>query len=332
MKNLRVEYDKFEPFEFNFDSLIQIAGCNSILKKQLYFVMKEYFSSRKLVNSDNCKITLEGEVLSEGHFEFIGIFDESDLNKQIGMGKDSIFLNILKSVENSVEFNELLVGLNDKLLWIDSFVESNLSNNLGFEIKLESKEFGLSDYLKNLGDVEIGDLSVQFLSNYEKLEIFLRLLRGFVQYHSGSFMVALWDVNNLFSNSDFSRLGRLIIDLIHDFGVRFLVFSSIGGYIVDDVNFFEGISVFNDIVFSFCDLSLFKGSIVRNYPSLVDFSEAFIFDFIKVCGCNLFLSDYRYGYSRFDVIIKVLNSFYGVECALGGDSLVDSLELAFLRS
>lgn len=332
MKILKVDYEKFSTIEINFEDISHIVGFNEVVKKRLFFLLRDYFSSSKVINSENCKVELGGELLSENHFNFISIFNESDIDRQIGLGKDSLFFNAIKNIENIVEFNNLLMDLNDKFLSIDSFVEDRLKENFNYDVKVSSKEFNTIDYLKNLSDAEIGNLSVQFLSNYDKLVLFFSLLKDYVSSKSGSFVISLWDINNFLSLKEFYSISNLILELTRDFGIKFLIFSSTNGFIVNDVSFFEGINIVNDINFSFCSLDLFRESIIRNYPSVVDFSDSFIFSFVKDCSCILFWSDFRYGFGRYDVIIKVLNSLEGIVCSFGSGDLVDSLELAFLKS
>ena len=76
----------------------------------------------------------------------------------------------------------------------------------------------------------------------------------------------------------------------------------------------EYINIVGDINLTLPDLPSLTNAINSNYPLNHIYSEAEVFAYVKQMAHNLFSSNYNYKYTKADVIIKILNSFYYIDC------------------
>ena len=331
MKHLCVDFVNGDKIEFHYDSIMQICGHHDQYKRRLFHAFRQFFSGKKAAGLPECSISMDSAVLSSNHYKVFSIFNELDLINELTYGKDSLFFETVKGFESNHDFCVMLELVNNDLLKLDGLIEAHLFEIFGYEFIVESKEITVSEYFKSHIKLKYKGIDLEGLSNYNRFVLFFLMLRKQAFSRPDSYLVSIYDVDKFLNMEEFDSLKPLLVDLCENYGVSFLLFSNLAGYIVNDASYVEGITVINDIIFSFSELSLLRESIVRNYPSNIFLDDFVVFKFIRCCAADLFFHGYMYGYTRNDVIIKLLNSFYGVSCSLGEEELVGALELAFLK-
>ena len=331
MRQLKVDFVKGDAFEFHYDNLMQICGHHELGKRKLFHALQQFFSGKKSTGLPECSFSLEGSILSSSHFKVISIFNEMDLLNEITYSKDSVFFETVKGLDSNHDFCVMLELVNNDLLKLDGLIETYLSEMFSYEFIVESKEISVTEYFKSHIKLKYKGIDLEELSNFNRFVLFLLMLKNQALNKPDSYLVSIYDIDKFLSLEEFDSLTPFLVDLCENYSVSFILFSGFAGFIVDDASYVDGITVLNDISFSFSELSLLRESIVRNYPSNIILDDLSIFKFIRCCAADLFFHGYTYGYTRNDVIIKLLNSFYGVSCKLGEEELVGALELAFLK-
>lgn len=322
--------EKLNNFELNFDSITQICGKNTNLKNKIYRLLKDYFS-RKIIDSDNdLRVCLDKEEIGITYFNHICIDSEIDLDRIISFSKDSILYEYLHEISNHSNIVDAIYDINEKIINLDLLVSSNLIRNIDKNLTLDNKEYKITDYFKTIKINGLEDNHSGLMSNYQKFVIFMRLIKIKLNNNPGNYLVSIFDIDKILSKDEYKCACKLIKELVNCYEVSFILYSSSEGFIVDPLDNLESINVVNDFIFPFCSYEILSDCLERNYPSNIKFDKERLNNFLIFNTVNLFRSDYIYGFTKDDVIIKLLNSFYGVACSLGEDNFIDKLELAYL--
>ena len=85
-------------------------------------------------------------------------------------------------------------------------------------------------------------------------------------------------------------------------------------YILGTIYDLESINILAEIEGSFPNIHVLTETINRNYPINKYFEEHEVYEIIKRIANALFDTRYVYGSTKEDVIIKILNNFYNINC------------------
>ena len=340
MSTLQIINEKNSAVELSFSKLTQICGCNIYLKNYAMRYISKYFSKKKynedeleIYSGDYPKVLIDGEVVSRSRYDCIHITSVEDIEHELMFLKDSALYKYILSSFQTVDISANINTIDDAILKIANSFESNINfkTDLFNNIKIQPTPIDKEIILKNFvsANVTNNGLYLNYMTGFQKLNLYLQLQQELSKTDPNLKLVLISNIEKIIKKEEVQRFDDLVRNLL-ECNVHFIVESSTKEYILGTASDIENINILSNINASMPNIHTLTDTINRNYPTNKIFSEQKVYNIFKRIANNLFDSKYTYSYTEDDVILKILNSFYDVNCT-HNESITLS-EKIFLKS
>ena len=316
-------------YELNFSDITQLCGINFVLKNYVIESLCKHFSHEKYLEYEEKmveNVKINGEILGRNYYDIIRIKGRSDLLNQIKITKTSFFAKYLaKELENF----DCQIEVAQVVSYINSLFDNVNEHfyNQGVQIQLEYSEVALLDMIQKCELTFENNKKLGEMSNYTLLQQFLMLIKNYNEKMPASRIVIIENIDHLVSYDKFEDIYKDMMGIAKQSNIKFVLSSSIEGYVMVEDENIEGINIINDQVFVMPDLEHMMEYIHSNYPMGRIFSKEGILQKLRAVAQNIGRENYSFSLQR-DIILKMLNGTICVDIDSCGTYSVP--ELAFL--
>ena len=323
MNTLQIKDVNNRAVELSFSKLTQICGCDTYSKNYVMRYIANYFS-RKRYSDDEMeaylgkepKILINGEVVSRGRYECTHITSIECIEDELMFLKDTTLYKYILSSFQSVDISENINRIDDAVLQIANNFETALDPSLFGNIEVRPTIIDQDMILKRFIDARVtsNGLYLNYATGLEKLSLYFKLQEELSKIKSDRKLILISNIEKIIRKDEIEKFNELVQVLLKS-DVHFIIESNTTGYILGDAHDIESVNILGDINITLPDIHTLTDSINRNYPTDKTFCEQKIYEIFKRVANNLFDNRYVYSHTEDDVIIKILNSFYNIECA-----------------
>ena len=268
-------------YDVNFERVNQWCGQNVILKSKILRYIGKYFSAGKYYDwEEEPIILLEGEKIGRKSYQTIMVHNKEEMISTIRNAKTGIFIKLLKERLNAFNYQDSLERIDMELTRIFSGVEEELFARIpNLSINYEREAFfdivQKSELLSKSGDI-LDKLNVTKL-----LETLMECICEYQYCVPNRIILIIENIDHLVEQQDYRHFIEKSLLISRQTETYFVFTTSLDGYVYIDQGTIEGVSTFNDLIFSFPDSEHMCSFILDNFPYAIDHSEDDIFERIK---------------------------------------------------
>lgn len=316
-------------YELNFSDITQLCGINFALKNYVIESLCKHFSHEKYLGYEEKmveNVKINGEILGRNYYDIIRVKGRSDLLNQIKITKTSFFA---KYLARELENFDCQIEVAQAVSYINSLFDNVNEHfyNQGVQIQLEYSEVALLDMVQKCELTFENNKKLGEMSNYTLLQQFLVLIKNYNEKMPASRIVIIENIDHLVSYDKFEDIYKDMMGIAKQSNIKFVLSSSIEGYVMVEDENIEGINIINDQVFVMPDLEHIMEYIHSNYPMGRIFSKEEVLQNLRAVAQNIGRENYSFSLQR-DIILKMLNGTICVDIDSCGTYSVP--ELAFL--
>ena len=245
-------------------------------------------------------VKINGEILGRNYYDIIRIKGRSDLLNQIKITKTSFFAKYLaKELENF----DCQIEVAQVVSYINSLFDNVNEHfyNQGVQIQLEYSEVALLDMIQKCELTFENNKKLGEMSNYTLLQQFLMLIKNYNEKMPASRIVIIENIDHLVSYDKFEDIYKDMMGIAKQSNIKFVLSSSIEGYVMVEDENIEGINIINDQVFVMPDLEHIMEYIHSNYPMGRIFSKEEVLQNLRAVAQNIGRENYGCSLQR-DII------------------------------
>lgn len=325
MSTLQIKDSNNRDVELSFSKLTQICGCNIYFKSYVMRYIANYFSKKRYSEEElqsysgsTPKILIDGEVASRGRYECTHIMSIECIETELTFLKDTLLYKYILSSFQTVDISQNINRIDDALLQIANNFEKDISSNsaLSGNIEIRSAIIDQEMILKRFIDARVtsNGVHLNYATGFAKLNLYFQLQKELSKVKPDPKLILISNIEKIIKKDEVQKFNELVHELL-EYGVHFILESSDKGYILGTAHDIESINILGDINITLPNIHTLTDTINRNYPTLKIFCEQQIYEICKRIINNLFDSNYTYASTQDDVIIKILNSFYNINCS-----------------
>ncbi len=277
-------------YELQLCALTQILGGNNedkdfMLNSISKFFSKYRYSKDEEIQSEN--ILLNGGEIGRNYFAVSYIYDIKDIELNLTLNKTSLLKDYIVSISEGIETAIIIEKLNIELQLLMDKINISLQSTMQ-ELMLSTDNYTSEEIFKKKIDIQLisNEISnVEYLSNYRKLEVYLKLIFELNNKDPKKRLVIFRNIDMYISSSEYLKLIVIIRKMILYGDYWFVITSSQKEYTIIDEETIEGINVLNDSLFNVKSLKVLKSFVEKNYPYNKIFTdEEFIDELSNIIG------------------------------------------------
>lgn len=261
--------------EIGFSYIMQLCGQNTIDKNKVIETIRKYFSSEKYQEHEQVNLALisvDGEEYGRKAFTVNYIHDICDIISAIKLTKTSMMTCLLKQLISEFDCQKVMEEIDNRLITVTNILNQELRSIGEIELDYEPNDIWEIVQKTELKSTE-AEGYIENKSPYELLEIYLNMLVKLQSYTPTRSLVILKDLDHLVCHVDYLALMKKISDIAERYDIRFIISTSLSGYIYPTIENMTGITVFNESTYVFPPVDRIMEYIVNNYPIEKSFSE-----------------------------------------------------------
>ena len=276
-----VQHPFKERIELNIGAITQIVGQNNELKYYTWQILSWYFSGKKYSSEDLSIFDYEEptildeveEIVKRSSYHYIDISSFKDLLEQMEYKKGTLAHAYLSKIVNQVDIVAHLEKINEQVELIEGAMNQNINLNCGqVEYHLENRPLTLDQLLsKNFSPffaIENKNLSFEWVSNTDKLSLFLEMLNGLLSQTTEKYLVVLKNIDSFISKESYTIFYQQICHLVKKYtNLTFILFPSDQGYLKIDEENSRFVNILSDQVEHLYDVEFMYERVVQHYPS-----------------------------------------------------------------
>lgn len=279
MKMIVTKYP--EKIEFEVIKVTQLCGQNIRRKQFVINSLAKYFSNEKYMENDEQyrdNVLIDDEQVGRNYFKVIRISGIDDIIALIKLGKSTLLSQYIKTKLDNFECANQLAYIEDKLSEIFNIINDEMADSIG-NIALDFKTSDLWEMVQKSKVYSINGEVIERKSPIELLEIMMNLI---AQNANGErVMIIIENIDHLLDVCEY----KLFMNEMNGYGdiynIYTLVTTSLDGYIIVNQDVMEGITVFNEVDFSFPNVERLRAFINDNYPYYRQFKHDEIMNHIE---------------------------------------------------
>ena len=235
-----VQHPYKERIELNIGAITQIVGQNNELKYYTWQILNWYFGGKKYSSEDLSIFDYEeptildevGEIVKRNSYHYIDISSFKDLLEQIEYKKGTLAHAYLRKIVNQVDIVTHLEKINEQVELIEGAMNQHINLNCGqVEYHLENHPLTLDQLLsKNFSPffaIENKNLSFEWVSNTDKLSLFLEMLDGLLSQTTEKYLIVLKYIDSFVSEESYTIFYKQICQLVKKYpNLNFILFPS----------------------------------------------------------------------------------------------------------
>ena len=265
----------------NIGVITQIVGQNNELKYYTWQILSWYFGGRKYSSEDLSIFDYEeptildetGEIVKRSSYHYIDISSFKDLLEQMEYKKGTLAHDYLSKVVNQVDIVAHLERINEQVELIEETMNRHINLNCGqVEYHLENRPLTLDQLLtKNFSPfftIENMNLSSEWVSNTDKLSLFLEMLDRLLSQTTEKYLILLKNIDSFISEDSYDSFYKQIDQLVKKYpNLTFILFPSDQGYLKIDEENSKFVNILSDQVEHLYDVEFMYESVAKHYPS-----------------------------------------------------------------
>ena len=326
--NLTIAFEG-KSYEISLERVNQWCGQNAILKSRILRHLGKYFSGGKYYDWEEEPILLlDGEKIGRKSYQTIMVHSKEEMISLIRNTKTGLFIKLLKERLNAFNYQDSLERIDMELTRIFSGVEEelfacipNLSINYEREYLFDIVQ--KSELLSKSGDV------LEKLHETELLETLMECICEYQYSVPNRIIVIIENIDHLVERQDYRHFIEKSLLISRQTETYFIFTTSLDGYVYIDQGTIEGVSTFNDLIFSFPESEHMCSFILDSFPYAVDYSEEDIYERIKE-GVHRIGKEGEIISPESETVRKLVNRTMGITNCLKNP--VNSMVFAFLKS
>ena len=206
-------------------------------------------------------------------YHYIDISSFKDLLEQMEYKKGTLAHAYLSKVVNQVDIVDHLEKINEQVELIERAMNRHINLNCGqVEYHLENRPLTLDQLLtKNFCPffaIENKNLSFEWVSNIDKLSLFLEMLDGLLSQTTEKYLIVLKNIDSFVSEESYTIFYKQIYHLVIKYpNLTFILFPSDQGYLKIDEENSRFVNILSDQVEHLYDVEFMYESVAKHYPS-----------------------------------------------------------------
>ncbi len=294
-------------YEIEYANVMQLCGQNMIVKNEVIESLRKYFSNEKYQEYEHvnqASISIDGEECGRKAFEVYYIRDIRDIVSAIKVSKQSLMMQVLSQIIAQFESQTYMEQIDDCLINITNVINQQLTSIGGIMIDYSPNDIWEMVQKTEVRSVNSGEC-IENKTNYELLDIYINLLVQQQSHNPSRSLVILKDLDHLVDYESYYNLMGKISDIAVKYDVRFIISTSLPGYVFLEKGYNSGITVFNEFAYILPPLDKLNEFIETQYPCNKSFSEEQLRELlhpiiyrIGACGKGEFLGE---------VILAIIN-------------------------
>ena len=242
---------------------------------ELVFWWKKY-SSDDLSIFDYEEPTIldeSGEIVKRSSYHYIEISSFKDLLEQMEYKKGTLAHGYLGKIVNQVDIVAHLEKINEQVELIEGAMNQHINLNSGkVEYHLENRSLTLDQLLsKNFSPffaIENKNLSFEWVSNTDKLSLFLEMLDRLLSQTTEKYLIVLKNIDSFISEESYDSFYKQIGQLVKKYpNLNLILFPSNQGYLKIDEENSRFVNILSDQVEHLYDIEFMYDRVKKHYPS-----------------------------------------------------------------
>lgn len=277
-------------------------------KRYIIDSLVKHFSNAKYAEYESGfidNVMVEAKVVGRKYFDLICVRSREDLLNQLKLTKNGMMLkcirNMLPSFQIQTDMSEIDLIL-QKVFGRLNAILSEVAE--GIEIQYDMEDLFEMIQQSKVKQTDGGELEKS--GNYTLLRNLIGLIGKLQSEMPQKQLVIFENIDHMVAFDEYQKLFELSRNLAAKYDVWFLFSSSIDGYIVLDEEFFCGINIINDEIYSFPELDKLKQFINDNYPCYVEIGDAMIFQWMRFIAQKIAKNGLEND-ARSNVVLKLIN-------------------------
>ncbi|WP_455453672.1 CRISPR-associated protein Csn2-St [Streptococcus salivarius] len=267
-----VQHPYKERIELNIGAITQIVGQNKELKYYIWQILSWYFGGKKYSSDDLSIFDYEeptildesGEIVKRSSYHYIEISSFKDLLEQMEYKKGTLAHGYLGKIVNQVDIVAHLEKINEQVELIEGAMNQHINLNSGkVEYHLENRSLTLDQLLsKNFSPffaIENKNLSFEWVSNTDKLSLFLEMLDRLLSQTTEKYLIVLKNIDSFYK-----QIGQLVKKYPN---LNLILFPSNQGYLKIDEENSRFVNILSDQVEHLYDIEFMYDRVKKHYPS-----------------------------------------------------------------
>ena len=269
-----VQHPYKERLELNIGAITQIVGQNKELKYYIWQILSWYFGGKKYSSEDLSIFDYEeptildesGEIVKRSSYHYIDISSFKDLLEQMEYKKGTLAHGYLSKIVNQVDIVAHLEKINEQVELIEGVMNGHINLNCG------QVEYHLEKLLtKNFSPffvIENKNLSFEWVSNTDKLSLFLEMLDGLLSQTTEKYLIVLKNIDSFISEEFYDSFYKEIGQLVKKYpNLTFILFPSDQGYLKIDEENSKFVNILSDQAEHLYDVEFMYERVKKHYPS-----------------------------------------------------------------
>lgn len=323
IKNREIKY------EMKLERISQWTGYNHKIKKFCIDSLEKNYSSYKYHEYENYmtdNIYIDGKNTGRKYFSVIKIVSRDDLIKNIQITKTSLMGNILKESLNEFE-NQKDIELIDEIL-------SNLFTRINESILKEFDEIVIDYETENIFNMVQNSIMkakdgkcLEELSDYQLMKVFIEEINKKQKFNPEKLLIIFENIDHIINKDEYRQIMEKLEKLINNSDTYTIISNSMSEYTITDENCLEGITSFNDEIFSLPSYEHIYNYIIQNYPIEKVISREKILEYLNHIVVDIGKNEIFQPEEH--IILKLINKSLMVDFKY--TRTANSIEMAFLK-
>lgn len=261
-----------EDEEFNLAPVTQLCGMNVLKKRELLDAIVNYF----LEKDPNCDIRVDGEVVGNEYFAIHHIRDKRDLSAEFAFSKNSMIYKTVLNYIHQFEAEKMMEQIDNQYAMVFQEINHRLSENIG-KISVEYDLIKKNEELIKKCEVNVPE------NSGELLVLYINLMLEQNRITPGKRLIIIENIDFMIERQTYLQIIDYCNEIAKENDIWFLFSLSIPGFGVVKEELLDGITVVNDVIYSFDEVSYVKAYVEENYPIYREFSQTEIMDTLREC-------------------------------------------------
>ena len=258
--------------EFNLAPVTQLCGMNVLKKRELLDAIVNYFLEKDL----NCDIRVDGEVVGKEYFTIHHIMDKRDFAAEFAFSKNSMIYKTVLNYIHQFETEKMMEQIDNQYAMVFREINHRLSKNVG-KISVEYDLIKKNEELIKKCEVNVPE------DNGELLVLYINLMLEQNRIAPEKRLIIIENVDFMIERQKYLQIIDYCSEAAKESDIWFLFSVSIPGFGVVKEELMDGITVVNDIIYSFDEVSYVKTYVEENYPRYKEFAQTEIMEALQEC-------------------------------------------------
>ena len=258
--------------EFYLAPVTQLCGMNVLKKRELLDGILNYF----LEKDSYCDIRVDGNAVGKEYFTLHHVMDVRDLAAEFAFSKNSMIYKTVLEYIHQFEAEKIMEQIDRQYAMIFQMINRRFSENIG-KLSVEYDLIKKNEELIKKCEVNVPE------DHGELLMLYINLILEQNRISPEKRLVIIENVDFMLERQKYLQLIDFCNEIAKESDMWFLFSVSIPGYGVVKEELMEGITVVNDVIYSFDEVSYVKAYIEENYPMYKEFSQTEIMDALREC-------------------------------------------------